>query len=62
MANKTHPLAGMVIICLAVFMVSSCIGIKSEIVIKKNGSSTVWVEYTVLKSLGDLGKLDGNER
>jgi hypothetical protein len=45
-----------------IFLLSSCIGVQSEINLAKDGSGTVKLEYRVAKDLAELGKLDGNER
>ena len=44
------------------FILCSCLGINADIVLNRNGSGTISLEYLVSKSLDSLGKLDGNER
>ena len=43
-------------------LLSSCLGVKADIVLNSDGSGTIALEYLVSKSLDSLGKLDGNER
>ena len=43
-------------------LLSSCFGINTEIVLNKNGSGSVTMEYHISKLIDSLGKLDGNER
>ena len=47
---------------LFLFLLSSCLGINADIVLNRNGSGTIALEYHISKSLDSLGKLDGNER
>ena len=44
------------------FLLYSCLGLSADIVLNRNGSGTIALEYSVSKSLDALGKLDGNER
>jgi hypothetical protein len=44
------------------FLLGSCIGVNAGIVLNRNGSGTIALEYIVSKSLDSLGRLDGNER
>ena len=59
--NRAKPLLSFFLL-LAVLLLSSCLGMKTDIVLNSNGSGTVTLEYLVSKSLDALGKLDGNER
>jgi hypothetical protein len=43
-------------------ILGSCIGIGSEIAIRRDGSGTIKLEYRLSRELESLGKLDGNER
>jgi hypothetical protein len=52
------------VILVASFSLSvlgSCIGISSEITLRRNGSGTVRLEYRFSRELESLGKLDGNK-
>jgi hypothetical protein len=40
----------------------SCAGVTANIVIRRDGSGTVTLEYRIAQALESLGKLDGNER
>jgi hypothetical protein len=44
------------------FVFSSCVGTATEIVIRRDGSGTVAMEYRISREFESLGKLDGNER
>ncbi|GHV30796.1 hypothetical protein AGMMS4952_18330 [Spirochaetia bacterium] len=46
---------------LTAFMFSSCVGVVQEILIRRDGSGTVSLEYRFSRELETLGKLDGNE-
>jgi hypothetical protein len=46
----------------AAILVTSCIGVKTDITVKRDLSGTARLEYTVSRSLLDSGTLDGNER
>ncbi|MDR2495366.1 MAG: hypothetical protein LBD24_09120 [Spirochaetaceae bacterium] len=41
---------------------SSCIGVRADIVMKSEGAGTIALEYRLSKLAESLGKLDGNER
>jgi hypothetical protein len=43
------------------FFFSSCIGTATEIVIRRDGSGTIALEYRISREFESLGKLDGNE-
>jgi hypothetical protein len=45
---------------IGVLFLSSCIGIKSEVGINKDGSGTIKLEYTISRMVETMGKLDGN--
>lgn len=45
-----------------VLVLSSCIGMDSDITIRQDGSGTITQEYRISRSLESLGKLDGNAR
>jgi hypothetical protein len=47
---------------LAAFTLGSCLGVNSEIVINRDGSGTLNLEYRIARMVESLGKLDGNER
>ncbi|MDR2745971.1 MAG: hypothetical protein LBB77_00865 [Treponema sp.] len=40
----------------------SCIGVKTEIALKADGTGTIHVEYRISRELMDIGILDGNTR
>jgi hypothetical protein len=44
-----------------VMLLSSCIGVNADMVLRANGSGTITLEYRVAQFLESLGKLDGNE-
>ncbi|MFP3041460.1 hypothetical protein LQZ19_06515 [Treponema primitia] len=46
----------------AVLVFSSCVGAATEIVIRRDGSGTIAMEYRLSREFESLGKLDGNER
>jgi hypothetical protein len=50
-----------VFILLAALMFSSCVSLASEIVLRRDGSGTMSLEYRFSRELESLGKLDGNE-
>ncbi|MDR1232598.1 MAG: hypothetical protein LBK61_14500 [Spirochaetaceae bacterium] len=50
-----------IVYIFAVLLFSSCIGIKTDIEVKRDLSGTVRLEYTVSQELLDSGTLDGNE-
>jgi hypothetical protein len=50
-----------VVYIFAVLLFSSCIGIKTDIEVKRDLSGTARLEYTVSQELLDSGTLDGNE-
>lgn len=45
---------------IGVLFLSSCIGIKSDVRINKDGSGTINLEYTISRMVETMGKLDGN--
>ena len=45
---------------LGALFLSSCIGIKSDVRINKDGSGTIKLEYTISRMVETMGKLDGN--
>jgi hypothetical protein len=48
-------------IACAAMLLSSCIGLNADILLRANGSGTITLEYRVPLFLENLGKLDGNE-
>jgi len=48
--------------CLAVFLLTSCLGASMDITIRPNGSGRIVLEYRVSQMLESIGRLDGNER
>ena len=46
---------------VAAVLFTSCIGVKTDITVKRDLSGTARLEYTVARSLLDSGTLDGNE-
>ncbi|MDR0636380.1 MAG: hypothetical protein LBF87_04810 [Treponema sp.] len=44
-----------------VMLLSSCIGVNADMVLRANGSGSITLEYHVSQFLESLGKLDGNE-
>jgi hypothetical protein len=49
-------------ILFAAFIFSSCVGVASEIVLRRDGSGTIVLQYRFSRELESLGKLDGNEK
>jgi len=47
--------------CLAVFLLTSCLGASMDITIRPNGSGRIVLEYRVSQMLESMGRLDGNE-
>ncbi|MDR0689544.1 MAG: hypothetical protein LBG08_04665 [Spirochaetaceae bacterium] len=47
--------------CLMTLFFSSCIGVKTNITIRDNGTGTIALEYRISRTVDSLGKLDGNE-
>jgi hypothetical protein len=45
----------------AVLVLSSCVGASMEIVVRRDGSGTIALEYRLSRDFEALGKLDGNE-
>ncbi|MDR2807827.1 MAG: hypothetical protein LBB43_02340 [Spirochaetaceae bacterium] len=45
---------------MVVLLLGSCLGIRSNIAIKANGSGTVMMEYRISQAIQSIGKLDGN--
>jgi hypothetical protein len=43
-------------------ILGSCIGISSEIILRRDGSGTIALEYRLSRELESLGRMDGNER
>jgi hypothetical protein len=54
--------AALAIALITAFVFSSCLGIASDTVIRRDGSGTMTLEYRISRELESLGKLDGNER
>jgi hypothetical protein len=58
--------AGRYMVFMAVLLMmgvlGSCMGLSSEIVIGRDGSGTITLEYRISRMVESLGKLDGNER
>lgn len=48
------------IAAMGVLLLSSCIGIKSDVRINKDGSGTIKLGYTISRMVETMGKLDGN--
>ncbi|GHU80776.1 hypothetical protein FACS189468_1490 [Spirochaetia bacterium] len=48
-------------ILLCALMLQSCIGVASDITLRRDGSGTINLEYRIASGLESLGKLDGNE-
>ncbi|WP_010256656.1 hypothetical protein [Treponema primitia] len=46
----------------AALVFSSCVGVATDIVIHRDGSGTIAMEYRLSREFESLGKLDGNER
>jgi hypothetical protein len=57
---KTRFFIFAAVMLLSIFSLSSCIGIKSGIVINNDGSGTIDLVYTVSDALDSIGKQDGN--
>ncbi|GHV76856.1 hypothetical protein AGMMS49942_16770 [Spirochaetia bacterium] len=49
------------LVLAAAFMLCSCVGLASEIVLRRDGSLSMSLEYRFSRELESLGKLDGNE-
>ena len=45
-----------------IFLFTSCLGVNADIVLNRNGSGTITLQYQISQSLDALGRLDGNER
>jgi hypothetical protein len=52
----------MLLLLPCIFFLDSCIGIKADITLSKNGSGSVKLEYRVSRLVQSLGALDGNEK
>ncbi|MDR2739880.1 MAG: hypothetical protein LBB68_08635 [Treponema sp.] len=52
----------LILLLAAAFVFSSCIGTATEIMIRRDGSGTIAMEYRIFREFESLGKLDGNER
>jgi hypothetical protein len=50
------------LLAVTVIFFSSCVGVASEIVLRRDGSGTLSLVYRFSRELESLGKLDGNER
>jgi hypothetical protein len=50
------------VILLGAVLFGSCAGADASIVIRRDGSGTIALEYRIARALESLGKLDGNER
>ncbi|MDR3303036.1 MAG: hypothetical protein LBS86_01350 [Treponema sp.] len=48
-------------VLIAVLLLSSCIGVTADIVLRANGSGSIALEYRVSRMLEELGKMDGNK-
>jgi hypothetical protein len=48
------------LLCLFVVVLNSCLGVSADITIKADGSGKIALEYRVSQALESLGKLDGN--
>ncbi|MDR1904058.1 MAG: hypothetical protein LBQ88_17445 [Treponema sp.] len=53
---------GAFVLAAVLLILNSCIGIRSDIQFRADGSGTVNLEYRYAKAMESLGKLDGNER
>ena len=49
------------VILILIMFLSSCIGVKADIVMRQNGSGSIELEYRLSRLAETLGKLDGNE-
>jgi hypothetical protein len=49
-------------VILPFFILASCVDVYAEIVLRRNGSGTVTLEYGMTRELEALGKQDGNSR
>jgi len=49
-------------LALAVFLLTSCLGVSMDITMRANGSGRIVLEYRVSQMLEAMGRLDGNER
>jgi hypothetical protein len=50
------------VLAAVLLSLNSCIGVRSDIQFRADGSGTVNLEYRYAKTMESLGKLDGNER
>jgi hypothetical protein len=48
-------------VCIAAFVLNSCLGVSADITIKADGSGKIDLEYRVSQALESLGRFDGNE-
>jgi hypothetical protein len=60
MAKKKTMALAAVLLCAVLFV--SCAGAEASIVVRRDGSGTIALEYRSARALESLGKLDGNER
>jgi hypothetical protein len=51
-----------ILLCLALLILNSCLGVSADIDIRSDGSGKISLEYRVSQMLESLGRLDGNER
>jgi hypothetical protein len=58
--KRPRCLCGLWFFLLVLF--TSCAGAEAAIVIRRDGSGTIALEYRIARALESLGKLDGNER
>jgi hypothetical protein len=52
----------LLLMLVTAFVFGSCVGTATEIVIRRDGSGTIALEYRISREFESLGKLDGNER
>jgi hypothetical protein len=50
------------LLCLLVVVLNSCLGVSADITIKADGSGKIALTYRVSQTLESIGRLDGNEK
>jgi hypothetical protein len=60
--KKICPYREILILPILILILSSCLGVKADIVLNPDNSGTVDLEYRISHILESLGKQDGNER
>ena len=48
--------------CASLALITSCLGVSADMVMRANGSGKITLEYRVSQMLESIGRMDGNER